>query len=126
MTASDHATKPLRNTLRERGHPYMTLGASDAGGDAPGDAGRLASCDGMRQLGAMKTSITWSPVAGLNVIGVERRERAWTVTVDSRQPTLCPGCGAQSKSRHSTYWRTLWDLSAQGERHGRRPCGWRR
>jgi hypothetical protein len=28
MTASDHATKPLRNTLRERGHPYMTLGAS--------------------------------------------------------------------------------------------------
>src|ERR1700733_11361797 len=28
MTASDHATKPLRNTLRERGHPYMTLGAN--------------------------------------------------------------------------------------------------
>jgi hypothetical protein len=32
MTASDHATKPLRNTLRERGHPYMTLGAREAGG----------------------------------------------------------------------------------------------
>ena len=62
----------------------------------------------------MKTSITWSPAAGLNVVGVERRGRAWTVTVDSRQPTFCPGCGAQSKSRHSTYWRTLWDLSAQG------------
>ena len=28
MTASDHATKPLRNTLRERGHPYMALGAN--------------------------------------------------------------------------------------------------
>src|SRR5271157_5458167 len=68
----------------------------------------------MRQQGAMKTSITWSPGAGLNVVGVERRERAWTVTVDSRQPTFCPGCGAQSKSRHSTYWRRLWDLSAQG------------
>jgi transposase len=62
----------------------------------------------------MKTSITWSPGAGLNVVGVERRERAWTVTADSRQPTFCPGCGAQSKSRHSTYWRTLRDLSAQG------------
>ena len=62
----------------------------------------------------MKTSITWSPAAGLNVVSVERREQAWTVTVDSRQPTFCPGCGAQSKSRHSTYWRTLWDLSAQG------------
>ena len=34
MTASDHATKPLRNTLRERGHPYMNSGASDAGGDS--------------------------------------------------------------------------------------------
>jgi Transposase/zinc-finger of transposase IS204/IS1001/IS1096/IS1165 len=63
---------------------------------------------------AMKSSITWSPAAGLNVVSVERREQAWTVTVDSRQPTFCPGCGAQSKSRHSTYWRTLWDLSAQG------------
>ena len=28
MTASDHATKPFKNILRERGHPYMTLGAS--------------------------------------------------------------------------------------------------
>src|SRR5580704_17330506 len=68
----------------------------------------------MRQQGAMKRSITWSPGAGLNVVGVERRERAWRVTVDSQQPTFCPGCGARSKSRHSTYWRTLWDLSAQG------------
>ena len=40
--------------------------------------------------------------------------RAWTVTVDSRQPTSCPGCGTQSKSRHSGYSRTLRDLSAQG------------
>jgi transposase len=68
----------------------------------------------MRQQGAMKTSITWSPAAGMNVVRVERREQALTVTVDSRQPTFCPGCGARSKSRHSTYWRTLRDLSAQG------------
>src|ERR1700677_633536 len=73
---------------------------------------RLATACGSK--GAMKTSITWSPAAGLNVVSVERREQAWTVTVDSRQPTFCPGCGAQSKSRHSTYWRTLRDLSAQG------------
>jgi transposase len=62
----------------------------------------------------MKASITWSPAADLNVVSVERGEQAWTVTVDSRQPTACPGCGAHSKSRHSTYWRTLRDLSAQG------------
>ena len=62
----------------------------------------------------MKTSITWSPAAGLNVVSVERGEHAWTVTVENRQPTPCPGCGARSKSRHSTYWRTLRDLSAQG------------
>jgi hypothetical protein len=68
----------------------------------------------MRQQEVMKTSITWSPATGMNVVSVERREQALTVTVDSRQPTFCPECGAQSKSRHSTYWRTLWDLSAQG------------
>src|SRR3984957_15520766 len=68
----------------------------------------------MRQQGAMKTSITWSPAAGMNVVRVERREQALTVTVDSRQSTFCPGCGAPSQSRHSTYWRTLRDLSAQG------------
>ena len=62
----------------------------------------------------MKTSITWSPAAGLNVVSVERGEHAWTVTVENRQPTPSPGCGARSKSRHSTYWRTLRDLSAQG------------
>ena len=68
----------------------------------------------MRQQEVMKTSIAWSPAAGMNVVSVERREQALTVTVDSRQPTFCPECGAQSKSRHSTYWRTLRDLSAQG------------
>jgi hypothetical protein len=62
----------------------------------------------------METSIAWSPAAGLNVLSVERGEQAWTVTVESRRPTLCPGCGAQSKSRHGIYWRTLRDLSAQG------------
>jgi hypothetical protein len=35
MTASDHATKSFRNTLRERGHPYMTLGARKAGWGLP-------------------------------------------------------------------------------------------
>jgi hypothetical protein len=44
--------------------------------------------------------------------GLKRRERGTAraglaVTVDSRQPNLCPGCGEQSKSRHSTYWRAL-------------------
>jgi transposase len=62
----------------------------------------------------MKTLIAWSPAAGLNVVSVERGEQAWTVSVHSRRPTFCPGCGARSESRHSTYWRTLWDLSAQG------------
>src|ERR1700679_4327316 len=62
----------------------------------------------------MKTSMTWSPAAGLNVVSVEPGEQAWTVTVDSQQSTFCPGCGTQSESRHSAYLRTLRDLSAQG------------
>jgi transposase len=62
----------------------------------------------------MKTSVSWSPAPSLNVVSVQRGEQAWTVTVDSRQPTSCPGCSTQSKSRHSAYSRTLRDLSAQG------------
>ena len=62
----------------------------------------------------MKTSVSWSPTPSLNVVSVQRGEQAWTVTVDSRQPTSCPGCGTQSKSRHRAYLRTLRDLSAQG------------
>ncbi len=62
----------------------------------------------------MKTSVSWSPAPSLNVVSVQLGEQAWTVTVDNRQPTSCPGCGTQSKSRHSAYSRTLRDLSAQG------------
>jgi transposase len=62
----------------------------------------------------MKTSTTWSPAAGLKVVSVEPRRQAWRVTVDSRLPPACPRCGALSNSRHSTYSRTLRDLSAQG------------
>jgi transposase len=62
----------------------------------------------------MKTANTWSPAAGLNVVSVERRDQGWMVTLDNQRLTLCPRCGAQSNSRHSTYWRTFQDLSAQG------------
>ena len=58
--------------------------------------------------------MTWSPAAGLNVVSVERGGQAWTITLGSQQLSVCPGCGARSKSRHSTYWRALRDLSAQG------------
>ena len=68
----------------------------------------------MPQQGVMKTSVSWSPAPTLNVVSVHQGEQAWTVTVDSRQPTSCPGCGTQSTSRHSAYSRTLRDLSAQG------------
>ena len=68
----------------------------------------------MRQQGVMKASMTWSPAAGLNVVSVERGGQAWTITLGSQHMSVCPGCGARSKSRHSTYWRTLRDLSAQG------------
>ena len=68
----------------------------------------------MRQQGGMKASTAWSPAAGLNVVSVERGDQAWTVTVDGGLPPACPRCGALSNSRHSTYSRTLRDLSAQG------------
>jgi hypothetical protein len=51
---------------------------------------------------------------------VEPREPAWIVSVDSREARQgwghapFPVCGTPSSSRHSSYLRTLWDLSAQG------------
>jgi hypothetical protein len=30
MTAPDHSIKPLKNLLRERGHPYMDFGRAPA------------------------------------------------------------------------------------------------
>ena len=74
----------------------------------------VAPWDRMRQQGGMKASTAWSPAVGLNVVSVERGDQAWTVTVDGRLPPACPRCGALSNSRHSTYSRTLRDLSAQG------------
>jgi hypothetical protein len=43
MTAPDHATKPFRNTLRERGHPYMGfLGACPFPAKTPADEGWIS------------------------------------------------------------------------------------
>ena len=62
----------------------------------------------------METLASWSPVPELEVNSVERREPGWLVGVDSRESACCPECGTQSSSRHSSYLRTLQDLSTQG------------
>jgi transposase len=68
----------------------------------------------------MQTLASWAPAPNLNVIAVELGEPAWIVSVDGRdgEPApdhaSCPICGTQSRSRHSSYTRTLRDLSAQG------------
>src|ERR1700722_13949153 len=68
----------------------------------------------------MQTLASWAPAPNLNVIAVERGEPAWIVSVDGRDAerdldrASCPVCGTQSRSRHSSYMRTLRDLSAQG------------
>jgi hypothetical protein len=65
----------------------------------------------------MKTIAFWAPSPNLNVMSVERAEPGWLVAVDSRDQAACPICGicgTKSNSRHSSYLRTLRDLSAQG------------
>jgi len=62
----------------------------------------------------MKTLAFWAPSPNLNVMSVERAEPGWLVAVDSRDQAACPICGTKSNSRHSSYLRTLRDLSAQG------------
>src|ERR1019366_2493498 len=50
-----------------------------------------------------------------SVLAVERNETDWIVAVDGLDHATCPLCGIQSISRHSSYRRTLQDLSAQGK-----------
>jgi hypothetical protein len=67
----------------------------------------------------MKTLASWAPAPDLNVTAVEPGEPAWIVSVAGRDAeqahACCPVCGTQSSSRHSSYIRTLQDLSAQGK-----------
>ena len=74
----------------------------------------LATCSANPYLTAMERLASWSPVPELEVNSVERREPGWLVAVDSRESASCPECGTQSSSRHSSYLRTLQDLSTQG------------
>ena len=62
----------------------------------------------------MKILGNWSPEPYLTVTAVEREESRWLLTVYSRERACCPVCGVPSRSRHSSYSRTLGDLSAQG------------
>jgi hypothetical protein len=69
----------------------------------------------------MKTLASWAPAPDLNVTAVDAGDPAWIVSVDCRAAEreqrhgCCPDCGTQSSSRHSSYVRTLRDLSAQGK-----------
>ncbi len=68
----------------------------------------------------MKTLVSWAPAPNLTVTAVESGEPDWLVSVNGRDAeqdrdrACCPVCGIQSSSRHSSYIRTLRDLSAQG------------
>ena len=63
----------------------------------------------------MRESASWTPAPNLKVLAVERNETDWIVAVDGLDHGTCPVCGLQSISRHSSYRRTLQDLSAQGK-----------
>ena len=49
----------------------------------------------------------------LNVLSVSPGQAVWTVELDSRMPAACPDCGMVSRSRHSSYLRTIQDLPAK-------------
>ena len=70
---------------------------------------RWAASSGMRK------SATWAPAPNLKVLAVERNGTDWIVAVEGLDHGTCPVCGLRSISRHSSYRRTLQDLSAQGK-----------
>jgi len=59
--------------------------------------------------------LTGLPAPNLKVLAVERNETDWIVAVEWLDHGTCPVCGLQSISRHSSYRRSLQDLSAQGK-----------
>ena len=63
----------------------------------------------------MRKSASLAPAPNLRVLAVERNETDWIVAVEGLDHGTCPVCGLQSISRHSSYRRTLQDLSAQGK-----------
>src|SRR5215831_6506248 len=50
----------------------------------------------------------------LTVRDVAKDAEGWLVDAAALNAAACPDCGALSKSRHSTYVRTLADLPMQG------------
>ena len=62
----------------------------------------------------MKTSTCWAPAPNLQILTVERLEAEWAVSLSADAHAICPACGLQSNSRHSSYHRKLRDLPAQG------------
>jgi hypothetical protein len=79
MTAPDHATKPLENTLRERGHPYMD-GRHKAGHDVVGLPSKFphspsAACDSFTEA---PPSITFfaNPGAAIAIFSAKKRASA--------------------------------------------------
>ena len=62
----------------------------------------------------MRKLASWSPAPSLNVHAVQPGDGGWTVEIDCLAPAQCPACGVISRSRHSSYMRTLRDLPAQG------------
>jgi len=55
----------------------------------------------------MKARAIWSPVPYLNVTAVEREDSRWLVMMSGLKHACCPLCGVPSRSRHSSYMRTL-------------------
>jgi transposase len=62
----------------------------------------------------MKTTTCWAPGPNLQILTVERQEAEWAVSLSADANAICPACGLQSHSRHSSYHRKLRDLPAQG------------
>src|SRR5712692_7402829 len=62
----------------------------------------------------MKKAPSWAPGPNKKGWGVERAKICWIVSMNGRGHAACPICGTQSRSRHSSYLRSLQDLPAQG------------
>jgi transposase len=62
----------------------------------------------------MKQSSHWAPIPNQKIVRVERADRGCTVLLNPTGHATCPMCGTHSRSRHSSYLRSLQDFPTHG------------
>ena len=108
MTAPDHATKPLRNTLRERGHPYMARACSPV--HLTGGKPLLGKTSKMGQRDIRRLLIIGAMAVIRSASRKGRAEGSWLHRMLARKPRMVLAIALANKMA-----RAIWAMLTRGE-----------